>query len=470
MLPNSLACNIYNVAHDTRRGHHRLVRAWLGDIEFSVAYPKDQQNWDGTPINSPFWDLKTLSIVASHTKRNAFESSSWQSKLQLAIQYAAEHKCIILFNRLSPYSDIIYRACLAYDLQCIGVSTKVPTPSLMSLASGTSEKNNCCGDIRISLEPSNGSPANENHAFLIDRFLVATSEQLFALEVRENGKIAHLLKERLADTDIDASTVKVLIDRSTNVTWLNSGAVGWTKPELLSKGVSNSDICRLRVSSEASCSNAHNFVYQPVIPLSLWTQNRSDRRTDDGYLTHCTRARRGPWPDQTWEGYLDEILESKGLSTNSAYATLVRILKSGRLIATSDRKPGNFASVSFSAVPLEGLLRKRRFASHLGRWDWEPYGFCIKRSVLVNWGIKSVTYRTKQEMTGLLLDELRTSQVYSSDGTGVDWRVESEWRYFGDIKLEQISPWNAVVFVRTEQEARSLQHLSRWPILYHTHE
>jgi hypothetical protein len=186
------------------------------------------------------------------------------------------------------------------------------------------------------------------------------------------------------------------------------------------------------------------------------------------YLTHCTRRREGPWPDQDNVDYLDDLILARADADHSALSALKRILSQQRLIATASAIRGGTPVVSFTAVPLAELHRLRVFRPHRGRWDFEPYGICIRRDCLELCGARPVQYGDDQTWDGLSSDDRPFFQLrktrQTATGGRIDWAVEHEWRVAGDVDLSGIPADDALVFVPTEPEAQALAGVSRWPV------
>lgn len=473
-------------------GQAELLHRWLANIVI-----RGVQTHMGT---------NSLAIVSSHAKRRNYESCNWQNKMRAALRFARERDCVVFYNSLSPYSDVLHRACVLFGVRWV----RVVATSKKFLRDGDLEKPNLIpessneGLPEVTLDVSGVSTSllKQGLAFAIDQFLIAACNQVFALEVREGGKIVQALSERLKTSDIEPTSIKVA-SGSTVVSRLTSlGAVEWiclspsrvqtVEGVLFTRGScspyqhqsavraapgtdneSPPDTVGFSTDRFSNLSNSQKLTksgnkvtYQPIMPLSKWHPNTGWTSKNWSYLSHCTRAREGRWPDQSSTAYLDELILLGGIQRNSPLVTLVRILSMKTILATSIRKPGEFASVSFTAQPPPILFKKRRFEKHLGRWDWEPYGIMIRRDILENRNALPVLYRTKDEMSGLCIEDLRRSQIYSEDGSSRDWRDEMEWRFFGNCELSDISSTEAIVFVRTLKEAQLVSMLSHWPVLY----
>jgi hypothetical protein len=229
------------------------------------------------------------------------------------------------------------------------------------------------------------------------------------------------------------------------------------------------------------------------------------------FLTHTTRACVGPWPDQSRDDFIDSLLDGRPDADHSPLAALVRIVTQRRLIASSLAIRGRYRIVSFTAVPLAELPRLRVFRSHRSRWDFEPYGICIRREWLERRGAQPVRYGGEPDWQRMaepdrpffqlvrrvdrgefgrrhtpeqLADqtagrpftptispgEARESGLATGDAAGnaervaIDWTVEHEWRHLGDLDLSALGRDEALLFVPDEEKARLLLEFSPWPV------
>ena len=180
------------------------------------------------------------------------------------------------------------------------------------------------------------------------------------------------------------------------------------------------------------------------------------------------QARHGPWPGQAEFDYLDDLILDRDGADHSSLAALCRIVNQQRLIASSLNIRGGHQVVSFTAVPLDELHELRTFRSHLARWDFEPFGICIKRDWLEELGARSVQYGDDQLWETLLPDDqpfFQVGQTSSKSGQQpINWTAEREWRHVGDIDLRHVPNDAALLFTPSKSDARQLADISRWPI------
>ncbi len=291
-----------------------------------------------------------------------------------------------------------------------------------------------------------------------DRALCALSQRLLALHVRPHGNVRRLLQARLhlpgpATGNLFLALGPELIERTLGEELLDAGAVGW----LVMNAAGEPD---LRPSPVWPDPPAAEDRFAPIIACPT--------RMPWPFLTHCTRRRAGPWPGQNEDQYLDDLILDRAGADHSALAALWRIVRTERLMASSQFVRGSTRVISWTAVPLHELQRLRTYRSHLGRWDFEPYGICIRREWLARRGTRPVRYGDAALWASLPPAERPFFQKHVSttdSGRQIDWTVEQEWRHVGDLRLEGISADDALLFVASEADAQRLAAASPWPIV-----
>ena len=396
-----------------------------------------------------------LGIASSSVHKNNYMCQDWQDSLQSALMLASRQGWGIQFAEDTPYSPLIQHACHRFSIpiRIIRVQKQKDTQAKRMESSDCSAYVN---QPEILLLVSHNDSGNDKLP-LHDRAVVFLSEILFVLELNPGGKVEKLLDKRLACPFIPPGTTYLSLrakkeakaTKHKSIDWLERGAIGWLNC------IANND------SEPQSHSNKSASLlesYQPIVSLDLLTSSPRN------YLIHCTRSRRGPWPDQTVAQFHDEVLHRPWVSQPTALETLERILQQQRLIATDHCRRGIEPSVCFSSKDIRQLLAMRKFQSHLARWDWEPYGIMIDLVWMTAHGAKQVSYIDSATARRLNKEQLTFCQVVNRDVGSTNWREEQEWRLAGDLRLSQIPFSKAIVFVPTRAEAQALQRYSRWPI------
>lgn len=283
---------------------------------------------------------------------------------------------------------------------------------------------------------------------LADRAIAALSECLIMMFVRRGGHWENLIRWRSHQNNwVPGQTMLALgnglVDAPLRDELLDAGAIGWT-------------ILNARDQDDALSSNSQSHCFEGVVSAPDWT-----------YLTHCTRRRDGPWPEQADEGYLDDLILARPAADHSPFAALKRIVQTERLIASCKSVSGATPVVSFTEVPIEELHALRVFRAHRGHWDFEPYGICVRRDWLERHNARRVGYAPPEKWQRMSSEERLYHQLDISrtkHGNEIDWTVEQEWRVIGDVRLDSLTKRDAFLFVPSAEEAAKLAHGCRWPI------
>ncbi len=329
---------------------------------------------------------------------------------------------------------------------------------------------------------------------IADRMIVHMSREIVALWVRPRSNTYRLLRAKLLHRH-RTGRVRLLISKQlTNDVvrddLLSLGAVGWhLLPHASAKHVaapaSPPDVAVLDDDGGSdddgdSFDDTNHGDRRSAVLTHESTRDRDGageskyRRESDGMipeltaLIHCTRRRRGPWPGQAREDFLDELIWGEESSDRSAFAAISRIVRDQRLIAAPGVARGGRSVVCFTAVPLVELHRLRVFRPHRGRWDFEPYGIAISKSWLAEKGARQVRYVRDEQWSNIEPSEAafcQTHQSLTKSHNVIDWTVEQEWRVVGDVSLTDVASDQAFVFVATLEEATQLQKQSRWPVI-----
>lgn len=302
-----------------------------------------------------------------------------------------------------------------------------------------------------------------------DHLLMAIADQVRLLSVRSGGNVEAAALSRLeSDSKSSGSGRRTwmlvdseLTDTKLSQRLLEAGAMPWwlyrgDGEERESESCADDYEPRESAIVQWPCSS--------VVPLKKFAESNEMA----SYLLHWTRSRKGHWPDQTEDQFLDDLLLGHPSSDHSRIAALCRILATGTLLGTSELTRDKCPVVCFSEVAVDQLLQRRKYRSHLGRWDFEPVGIAINRNWLVECGARPVVYGDDSVWKQLERKDrpwFQFSAAAGRESAGRDWREEQEWRTAGDLNLERLAPTDAFVFVETSPEAASVAPLSRWPVV-----
>ena len=298
---------------------------------------------------------------------------------------------------------------------------------------------------------------------LQDRIAVALGDRLYALHIRRNGNLHRLIDRRLNDTAwpvgrVHIATGPALVPEPLVDEFEQRGAVRWilvdeSVPQVANSARSASTLVSRDIESAQS--------EETCLP--------NPSPTFESYLTHCTRRQDRTWPDQSEAEYLDDLILERDAADHSAFAALWRIVVQQRIAATSSAIRGQFHTVSLTAVPLGQLEQLRSFRPHRTRFDFEPYGLCVDRNLLLRSGARPVIYAEDEDWDRLPETNRPFFQIRTTVGRGgrevIDWSVEQEWRIVGDLDLSDVPGDRAFAFVPSNAEASQLRSVCRWPVV-----
>ncbi len=325
-----------------------------------------------------------------------------------------------------------------------------------------------------------------NRVPLQDRVSILLSDSVMALRVRYGGTVARLLKERLtapeylpgstycAVTPPNATEARAASSTRPVPTsvLMESGAVGWF---LLNRS-------HRELDWSLPCNQSRPATQQIVVRLpqdiTAGTNDSTERSCDDTdwpWLSHCTRGASGPRPTESQAQYRDRVWLAGSEDAADPFQSLMRICCTQQLCGSTWTTRTDQPSVSLSAVPLPELLSRRVFRSHLGRWDWEPYGVAVRREWLLELGGQPVIYGAEQDYKQL--DESQrpffqprtgspSRKRGESPSTENDWSLEQEWRLLGNLNLQCIPPEKWFCFTRTAREAQQLSQITSCPVYW----
>ncbi len=183
-------------------------------------------------------------------------------------------------------------------------------------------------------------------------------------------------------------------------------------------------------------------------------------------LLHWTRSIDGPWPGQSPDEYLAQLLLQSHMARRSPLDTLRKILRDRCLRASAAAIGGCIPVVCFTEQPLERWHELRRYRRHRRRWDFEPYGIALRRDALRRRGARRVRYAAEARQRGPAPSRQAhwRQRTATADGR-IDWRIEREWRIVGDLCLRPLEAHDMAVFVPNRSAARRLNGIARCPIL-----
>ena len=284
-------------------------------------------------------------------------------------------------------------------------------------------------------EAKNHSANPHFNATLSDRISVFLPDFVAAIALRSGGTLNSLAEQRLGCSDYRPASLIQCIGSSAQHR-LCDGAVGW------------------HVVPGQNNENSNEYLEEDCThQLCCRLPNDFGQSKNTTWLNHCTRANFGKIPGESKSKYSARMFIQGETGTGNALDALKMIARSGYLLGNSFGLRTKESSISFSSVPLAELLKRRVFRSHLGRWDWEPYGLSIKRIALEKQGCRPVIYGDDTLFQSL---QPKERKYFQSEGKDGQWRQECEWRCFGRISLSSLSSDDVRYFVKTKTEALEL--------------
>ena len=303
---------------------------------------------------------------------------------------------------------------------------------------------------------------------IADRLAFTMCDLLYVAHARPRGCIDQLLTRAhesswSRERSVFAWTApQSTVDRTAGAKTLGSGVGKWTtwcadvlvdRQKDLRSAESKEVVALPPRGCLTRCAQVHGLhQVAAAVPMS-WTDIDTTRWP---FLAHCTRA-----------GIADDVHQLMRTrwahAPTSALSTLLTIVQSKTLYGSNRWNRTNRECISFSAVPLPELIARRRFQSHLGRWDWEPYGLLIRRDLLKQLGARPVVYGDESTFAGLPTAD---QCFFQPVGKKQDWSQEREWRLAGQLHLDRLPAGSLCLFVSSRKEALQLARLSRWSVLW----
>jgi hypothetical protein len=393
---------------------------------------------------TPTSSCKKTAIVMSRLPRFIDPGAIWLSGLNACLRRLSTERQTLLTATGTAGAEMIQRGA-----ERLEIATEFVNDSN-------------AGSDCSSVATSNGSQNDER--------LARQAEELLVLGLRPRGNWHRLLDERLRSGRGGVVLVDLegLRPHTLQQELVDLGAKRWAPAADLQKPL-------FAPTRDASIEalNSLNYLSSSTIPIC--TLDPVPTQSEWSFLTHTTRACPGPWPEQTCDDYFDSLLEYREDARHSAFRTLLRIVQQRRLIASNRTIRGSHPVVSFTAVPLPDLPELRCFRGHRMRWDFEPYGVCVRRAALASVGARPVIYGTEQTWKQMSASDQPFFQLHEpSDnlpGPGdarnkplIDWMREQEWRCLGDLDLAQFERNEVMIFVPTANEARQVSAETDWPV------
>ena len=286
-----------------------------------------------------------------------------------------------------------------------------------------------------------------------DQIVNSIADLVYVLTLRSGGNLHRVLRDRLQHRRGAVVFVDIpgLQDEAARRELCELGATAW-RPATESCRAFESLSTTVENALPTSGSSDEVYLITPFPKENAWEM-----------LTHTTRSCSEPWPDQSFDSYADHLFQGHPDADHSSLGTLRRIVCQRRLIASSRTIRGGHRVVSFTACPLERLPTLHQFRAHRVRWDFEPYGICLRREWLQSLGARPVSYGKEEEWNSLPEVDRPFFQLARGE-SGIDWTIEQEWRHLGDLDLSHATASDVLLFVPSFEAAKSLAKIVSWPV------
>lgn len=383
---------------------------------------------------------RVVSVLSSRLHRPWGRHDDWFKALRAVALQASLHDATVLSARGTTAHRFLCRLTKHLGVSLVTIEKMRPGQKLASLKEGPG----------IWVGPSESKPQAKLPAGTMDRLLAGMASDLIVLHANKKGNVAAAVEQRLNfSKGCSRQTTRILVNSSSaeqHDHWLAKGAEAW----------------HLLTEDDGDVAPADN---QPEWPPAFESPSpvlSLSEVEDIPFLIHWTRAQRGPWPDQSQDEYLDDLIYNRGERERTPACSLSRILQMQRIKATSTLTRDATPVVCFCEMTLNAFRARRIFRPHLSRWDFEHFGIAFDREWLLAKGCKPVVYGDQQTWQGM---ERHLRPWFQATGKRGAWSQENEWRICGDLALGDVPSDAALVFVANREDVPAVAACSRWPVV-----
>ncbi len=422
---------------------HRHVSGWIGS------------RWILCHASLLRASIRLATIVCSRLGRWQQRVPRWPQLLELAIRDMQLNDFQLLYHPETTLGNTAQEFAHRAGVRSVELKLSQTRQELASWIKNCLEQIDDSTDpsCLLFVSPALGAETARAAEPLHDSTLIGLVDRVFGLSIRKGGNLERLIERRIMEQDAECfsvGSVFLAIDQSKPKeyaqvrNWMDRGAVGWHVFDF-DKTLSSDSSCAFHCENQGG----HQFC------LSLSTFDAGATGSTD-WLAHCTRT------SNSSETVADALHRGR-TAIASPWISLNQICAQKRLVASSQLTQGDHRCLSFSAVGLEELLSRRVFRSHLGRWDWEPYGLLIRRSALAEMGCRPVIYGEPGERDNLAVAE---KPFFQARGKTMDWTQEQEWRFLGDLDLNKFNRNDLRIFAETRDQAYQLSRSYPWTVIW----
>jgi len=195
----------------------------------------------------------------------------------------------------------------------------------------------------------------------------------------------------------------------------------------------------------------HRMAYR-IFPESL---NPHLTGLEGCFLIHWTRTANTAWPTERLIDFYRDVVSSEKYP-RSAFHTLLNIVDTGIIVASSRHMPENIRTVSFSLRAPADMAPLFRWRARYREMSFEPYGLGIERDTAAGLGIRPVRYAGSDITVRPYADRW----LKQSQGVKSDWRLEEEYRHRGDLNITSVPKEKLILFCRTSDEAERIEEIT----------
>ncbi len=475
-------------AHGRQCVKHLVEAGWTVRDSWPRSWGESTTKWLGRRLfvgQASLFSPATQhhALLSSRIGRHGSAQPDWPRWIDATLQHIRQHRGQLLVAPGTTLAELVTQFASSARLP-ITIARWTQQDDIEAWLSGVLDS--ICHTIDAMNHPARNElllspmlePADDRFCDLPlqDRVSIGLADRAWLLSLRTGGTLEKLIQERLTDPMFPTASVFVRLShpsrtseydqRSTSLgkpakdnRWLERGAVGWL---VASRTFSGAGPLRHCQANGSKCATLQQIVapfprvWQEVHPDDEWP-----------YLVHCTRGFAGPLPAESEQSFRQRVWVHPESVVWRPLETLSYLCQEGRLRGTASMTRTAERCVSFSAVPLVPLLTRRTFRSHLGRWDWEPYGLLIRRDALQAIGARHVIYGDESDYACLHSHQQPFFQPQQRKGEQQhEWSEEREWRVLGDVDLRMLPNNSVIAFVRSQREARQFARYCNWPVLW----
>ncbi len=343
---------------------------------------------------------KTFAVAHSRQKNATCTNAPWIQMTKRILNRHHTHNDVLISSAGMLHYDLVLRCWLNMG-GCCKVILPVPFdtwPKDRQFLYHWLENNN-----RVSVTYTNGlsgshqQKLNEKRtAEIRDRAILAAADMIEAGSIRKQGRMHRLLSEQRRQ----------------------------------GKHIVNRRLTRLEKTASETYKPGHTTINGCMDGF-------------ENYVWHLTRSRFEPWPNETMEEYLDNLLGIGQSAPYSAQTVLNSIIEQKRIVSANKLIRGGFSVVCFTGIKRQNLPMLFTWQHHLGRQRFEPWGIGIRKEAVEKYNILPALYGPVDIYNRLPQSMKWRFQKY--DRSTPQWAVELEWRHLGDVDLAAVNPSDMAV-------------------------